>query len=95
MALAVEAGILFMEWWGESGKSAGQDCWGKRFYQFLACELAPDVRDVAASARQGQGYALTYPVGTMMFWLLLFGGTLILALGLIVKRVIDIRADYS
>jgi hypothetical protein len=94
VSVAVEAVILALNFWGNTGKAAGHGCLGSGFYRFLFCEFSTTARDAADQARRGVENELTYPVGAIMFWLMLFGGVLIVGLGMAVRTVVDIRANH-
>jgi hypothetical protein len=95
ISLAVEIFIRALEFWGKRGRAAGLECLGGGFYAFLFCEFSTVARDAAEQARQGQANEGTFPVGIIMFWLLLFGAVLIVGLGVAVRTVVNIRADHS
>ena len=95
VSVAVEASILALNFWGNTGKAVGESCFGKGIYRFLFCEFSTVARDAADHARRGVEHELTYPVGAIMFWLMLFGGVLIVGLGMAVRTVVDIRANHA
>jgi hypothetical protein len=95
VSIAVEAGVIFLDYWGSSGKAAGASCFGRGFYAFMFCEFSTVARDAAEQARRGIANEAPYPVGAIMFWLLLFGAVLIVGLGIAVRTVVDIRANHT
>lgn len=95
VSIAVEAGVIFLEYWGSSGRAGGQSCFGRGFYNFLFCEFSTVARDAAEHARRSMVNEVPFPIGAIMFWLLLFGAVLIVGLGMAVRTVVDIRANHG
>jgi uncharacterized membrane protein YccF (DUF307 family) len=94
ISIGTEALILALKFWGNSGKAAGETCFVGGFYKFLFCEFSTVARDAAEQTRRGVENEMSFPVGAIMFWLLLFGGVLIVGLGMAVRTVVNIRADH-
>ena len=95
VSVAIEAGVIALDAWGASGKAAGLSCFGRGFYNFLFCEFSTVARDAAEQARRSIAHEAPFPVGTIMFYLLLFGAVLIVGLGIAVRTVVDIRARHA
>lgn len=92
ISIGYEIGTHFLAFWGSTGRAAGESCFGRGFYNFLFCEMSPVARDVADHAKQVREIP---PLSAVMFWVLLFGGVLIVGLGMAVRTVVEIRANHK
>lgn len=90
--VAVEVGVqeVLARW--SSGRAPGATCFDGSLYKFLLCEFATIARDASEQAKRDGD--LTYPMGILLLYLLLFGSVLILWLGMAVRTVVDIRANH-
>jgi hypothetical protein len=90
--VALETTYETVGYW-RGGREAGASCFDNNFYRFLLCEIATVAHDAAEQTKRAG--ELTFPMGILMLYLLLFGGVLILGLGMAVRTVVDIRANHK
>ena len=91
---AVESIYLAIEYWGVVGRAADASCFGEGLQRFFLCELATIARDAAEQAQRGPRSDWGYPIGILLFYLLLVGGVMLLCLGMAVRTVVNIRANH-
>jgi hypothetical protein len=92
--LSVEAIYDASEHWGLIGKAPDASCVNDSWAQFLKCELATIAHEAAEQAQRGTESDWGFPIGIILFYLLLAGGILLLCLGMAVRTVVDIRAKH-
>jgi hypothetical protein len=91
---ATESLYLAIEYWGIEGKAPDASCFGQGLPRWLTCEIATIAREAAEQAQRGAKSDWGYPVGVVLFYLLLVGSVLLLFLGMAVRTIVDIRANH-
>ena len=91
---AFESFYLAAENWGIVGMAADAGCFSQGVQKFLLCELATIARDAAEQAQRGATSDRGYPIGVLLFYLLLVGSVLLLYLGMAVRTVVRIRSSH-
>jgi hypothetical protein len=91
----VESLYLAIESLGIAGRAPDASCFGQGIKKLLLCEIATVAREAAEQAQRGAKSDWGYPIGVLLFYLLLVGSLLLLCLGMAVRTVVRIRANHS